>query len=278
MNKSIVNSGKTFESIKHLDEQSGAEFWSARELMMALEYNNWESFERTIKRAMKNAEKTYYNIKEHFRPKTKMVEIGSNAVRPVKDFSLSRYACYMIALNGDPAKQAVADAKTYFATKTRQKELDEEREEIERRIDARRKYTKSDQQLSATVLDHDVDRKGLALIKSDGDRKLFGGKNTAQMKKQYGLTKSQNLPDRLPSVTLAAKQLANEITAFNTNAKDLRGFAPIDGEHRTNNAKVRQTLTERGIKPETLSPEEDIKKVEKRLNSSRQKGLTDETL
>jgi DNA-damage-inducible protein D len=181
-------------------------------------------------------------------------------------------------MNGDPKKSEIAAAQNYFATKTRVRELDESREKIEKRLTAREEYTKYDKILSSTVLNHGVDRNGLAKIKSNGDSVLFGGHDTRQMKKKYGLNDKQNLPDHLPSVVLAAKRLADEITAHNTETHNLYGLAPIDSQHQISNRRVRKTLTDSGIKPGTLPPEEDIKKVKKRLNSNRQKGLTNETL
>jgi DNA-damage-inducible protein D len=264
------NNQNLFESIKHFD-QAGAEYWSARELMVALGYAKWENFAKTIKKAMTTAQKTNHDIKRHFPEVRKPLMAGNDAVQLIKDYNLSRYACYLVAMNGDSKKSEIALAQTYFAQATRKQELTDEKQKLERRLDARRKYTESDKRLSGVVMSHGVDGRGLAIIKSDGDRELFGGKNTAQMKQQYGLAKNQSLPDHLSPVVLAAKQLANEITSVNTDNKNLQGFQPIDTEHKTNNREVRKTLLERGVKPETLPPEEDIKKVKRRVPLSKKR-------
>jgi len=263
-----------FESIKHLDEKTGAEYWSARELMKSLGYNEWRNFESVIRKARNAAKNSYYNINDHFGHLTKVVEVGNDSVREITDYRLSRYACYLIAMSGDSKKPNIAHAQTYFAQSTRKQELADERAKLEKRITAREEYRQYDKILSGTVLNHGVDRKGLAKIKSNGDAVLFGGHDTRAMKKKFGLSDRQNLPDHLPSVTLAAKRLADEITAHNTEANNLYGDTPIGHEHNTNNQYVRRTLLDRGIKPETLPPEEDIKRAKRRLAAKDMKKLS----
>jgi DNA-damage-inducible protein D len=262
-----------FESIKHVDDKTGDEYWEARELMAALGYGRWENFVKIIKKTIVNVDKSLYKTNDHIRKVRKMVEIGSNTVRPLDDYRLSRYACYLTAMNSDPDKQEVALAKTYFASQTRQQELAELYEKATKRIEARQKYSASDRRLSGVIIEHGVDSVGLARVKSDGDKALFGGNDTKRMKQKYGLKPNAVLPDYLPPVTLAAKQLANEITTVNVDKKELHGFDRIDSEHVTNNKRVRKTLADSNIKPENLPAEEDIKKIARRVKASDSKRL-----
>jgi DNA-damage-inducible protein D len=268
MGKSTKSPDSMFESIRHVDERSGKEYWEARELMLTLGYNRWENFSKIIKKTIVNVDQSLYKTNDHIRKVTKMVEIGSNTVRSLEDYWLSRYACYLAAMNSDPTKQVVALAKTYFASQTRSQELLELHEQAVKRLEARKKYSASDRRLSSMVLKRGVDGQGLARIKSDGDKALFGGRNTKQMKQKYGLKPKATLPDYLSPVVLAAKQLANEITTVNTNEKDLRGFNKIDAEHVVSNKHVRKTLIDSNIKPEDMPPEEDIKKIARRVETS----------
>jgi len=265
----IKTPNNIFESIKHLDRQTGDEFWSARELMGALGYDRWENFSKIIKKTTQDFDGSLYDMNKHVRKVTKSFESGNNTVRLMDDYQLSRYACYLIAMNSDTKKPAVVAAKNYFAVQTRKQEVAELEAAAQRRLDARRKYAYSDRRLSGEILKRNVDRQGLARIKSDGDEVLFGGKNTLAMKRQYGLKKTDVLPDYLSPVVLAAKQLANEITTVNTKVKDLQGFTPIDSEHKVSNARVRKTLTDSGIHPEALPPEENVKKLERKMKKQR---------
>ena len=265
-----------FDNIRHIDPRLNIEFWSARELMTALGYDRWENFSKVIKKTIDSFNKSLYIISEHVRKVTKSFESGNNTVRLMDDYNLSRYACYIVAMNSDPKKSEVAMAKSYFATQTRKQEIAEFENKTQKRLDARRKYSYSDRQLSGVVLDRGVNREGLAKIKSDGDKVLFGGNDTSDMKSRYKLKQSDTLPDYLSPVVLAAKQLANEITTVNTKTKDLHGFSPIDSEHKDNNARVRKTLTDSGIRPETLPPEENIKKLEGKIK--RMKRISNESI
>jgi DNA-damage-inducible protein D len=258
-----------FGEIKKTDDKIG-EWWSARDLQCALGYAKWENFLKVIKKAISSFTTSpataSYDIKYHFLEVGKMVTIGSGAPKEILDYKLSRYACYLIAQNGDATKPEIALAQTYFSYQTiKQEQTDLKLEEIAR-LEAREKYRESDKKLSEIVKDRDVNRDELARIKSHGDKVLFGGNDTRAMKKKMGLPDKSKKPlvDVLPTISITAKQLANEMTHINTIQNDLRGFPPIDTEHATNNAAVRQTLTDRGIKPEDLPPEPDIAKIKRK--------------
>lgn len=272
MNTDIANYNEdTFESIKQVDETTGIEYWSARDLSEILGYQRWENFDKVITRATASAENAGANTNDHFRKVTKMVEVGSNTVRPIKDVFLSRYACYVIAMNGDPTKREIAVAQAYFAQQTRRQELADASSKEKTRLEARHKLTESDKVLSGVAMSRGVSAQELALMKSQGDKRLFGGFDTRAMKDRLGIKPNKPLADHLPTVSLTAKQLANEMTTINSENNNLRGFGAIGTEHLKNNTEVRKSLTERGIKPENLPPEEDIKKVERRLKSEEKK-------
>ena len=204
------------------------------------------------------------NVDDHFREVTKMVQLGSGSERGIQDFMLTRYACYLIAQNGDPKKEEVAFAQSYFAVQTRKAELIEERLNEIARLDTRERLRASEKQLSRNIFQRGVDNIGFGRIRSKGDQALFGGLTTEQMKLRLGL-KSGALADRLPTLTIAAKNLATEMTNYNVEQKDLQGEISITAEHVQNNRSVRGMLGQRGIKPEELPPAEDIKKVERRV-------------
>jgi len=273
MNKVAKLPDNLFESIKHIDPKTGIEYWEARELMPALGYTKWENFYKIINRSQTAVKNSPYDINDCFRKVRKPIISGKNTVQLVDDFELSRYACYIIAMNGDSKKAEIALAQSYFAVQTRKQEIAEIEEKDLKRIEARKRYSVSDRRMSGVIMSRGVDGKGLAKIKSDGDRELFGGRDTHTMKKKYGLKPTDALPDYLSPVVLAAKQLANEITTVNTKEKDLWGVNPIDSEHKTNNRRVRKTLTDSGIKPELLPPEENVKKIERRVNKNKPKQL-----
>lgn len=252
--------------MRRIDEFD-VEFWFARELMLVLGYSRWENFQVALHRAITSCDSTGYNPDDHFRGVTKLVGIGSSTKRPIEDFMLTRYACYLIAQNGDPRKEEVAFAQGYFAVQTRKLELIEARIRLHTRLDARERLRESERQLSKRLFDRGVDEHGFARIRSSGDAALFGGLTTQQMKQRYGITKSRPLADFLPALVIAAKNLANEMTTVNVEQLDLHGENDILSEHVQNNTSVRSTLAERGIKPEDLPPEEDIKKSERRIQS-----------
>ena len=253
-----------------LDDETTVEYWRARDLMPLLGYTRWENFNNAIQRAMESCETSGINISDHFRDVTKMIELAKGAQRAVPDYMLTRYACYLIAQNGDPRKDEIAFAQSYFAIQTRKQELIEDRIQLIQRIEARDKLRESEKRLSQNIYERGVDDKGFARIRSKGDQALFGGKTTQDMKDRYGI-KSGPLADRLPTLTIAAKNLATEMTNYNVEQNDLHGEYSITSEHVQNNRSVRSMLGQRGIKPEDLPPVEDIKKLERRVKSEEKK-------
>lgn len=261
----------SFDTLARQIPDENTEFWYAREIMTALGYDRWENFSKVIHKASIACETAGGVVANHFRGVTKMVPIGSGAERPVDDIMLTRYACYLIAQNGDPRKEAIAFAQTYFAVQTRKQELIEERLRLQERLQARQKLTESETELSRNIYERGVDDQGFGRIRSKGDAALFGGNTTTQMKNKLAMPSNRPLADFLPTVTIAAKNLAAEITNHNVRQNDLQGESSITSEHVQNNASVRNMLGERGIKPEELPPEEDIKKLERRVKSAEKK-------
>lgn len=262
---------KTFDDIMHTTEDGSVEYWYARELMEFLGYATWRRFKEAIERAKEACENAEVNVTDHFAGAGKMVEIGSGAMREKEDYMLTRYACYLIAQNGDPRKEEIAFAQSYFAVQTRKQELIEERIAYIERTEARGKLRESEKRLSQNIYERGVDDAGFGRIRSRGDQALFGGKSTQDMKKQLGISDKRPLADFLPTLTIAAKNLATEMTNYNVEEKDLQGEGSITSEHVQNNMSVREMLGTRGIKPEELPPSEDIKKLERRVKSQEKK-------
>lgn len=252
-------------------EYKGIECWSARELQQIFAYTDWRNFIKVVDKAKGACENAGEKVSDHFVDVNKMVELGSGAQRELEDIALTRYACYLIAQNGDPSKPAVAFAQTYFAVQTRKQEIIEQRLLDIDRVTARDKLSKSEKKLSGLLFERGVDGAGFAIIKSKGDQALFGGFSTGEMKRKLGVPAARPLADFLPTLTIKAKDFANELTSHNVIEKDLRGEGHISKEHVDNNLAVRKILKERGVQPESLPPAEDLKKVSRRIESDGKK-------
>lgn len=271
MESNLVNkTEKDFEKIKHTDE-NGVEFWYARELMIVLEYKQWRRFEQVIERAKEACKNSNINIDDHFASVGKIVKAGATS-KNIGDIKLTRYACYLIAQNGDPRKAQVAFAQNYFAVQTRRAELVQKRILEHERVVARNKLAETENRLSGILYERGVDNKGFGIIRSKGDKALFH-LDTALLKRRLGAPDNRPLADFLPTISIKAKDFAAEMTSVNVQQKDLHGQEQITREHVDNNAAVRNMLLQRGIVPEQLPPGEDVKKVERRLKSE-EKSLT----
>ena len=274
----ILTLKKTFED--YSNEKDGLEFWFARDLQYLLDYDEWRNFLKVIEKAKTACEKSGQNIKDHFVEVNKKVKLGSEAERDIDDLMLTRYACYLTAQNGDSRKEEIAFAQSYFALQTRKQELIEERIKLKERFEARNKLIASETELSKLIYERGVDDAGFARIRSKGDEALFGGNDTKKMKNKLNIPQDRPMADFLPTVTIAAKNFATEITNFNVKKDNLQGEPKITDEHIKNNKRVRKVLLEDEIIPENLPAEEDIKKLERKVkkdekkiaNSSRKKA------
>jgi DNA-damage-inducible protein D len=269
----IVTLRKDFEDAAY--DTNGIEYWMARDLQQLLDYTQWRNFLLVIEKAKVACENSAQRAADHFADVSKMVQIGSGTERGVEDIMLSRYACYLIAQNGDPQKEQIAFAQSYFALQTRRQELLDERIALTERLRAREKLTVTETELSKMIYQRGVDDEGFGRIRSRGDKALFGGSTTIQMKKKLGIPAGKPLADFLPTITIKAKDLAAEMTNFNVKKNDLTGENNITNEHVKNNEDVRGVLRKRGIIPEKLPAEEDIKKLERRVRSSEKKIIKD---
>ncbi len=253
-------------------EYQGVECWSARELQSLLGYYKWENFFNVIERAKESAENAGEKVSDHFPEVRKMVSIGSGAEKEIDDMLLTRYACYLVAQNGDSRKEQIAFAQNYFAVQTRRAELISQRLLETERVKARAKLAETEKRLSGILYERGVDNMGFAVIRSKGDKALFR-LDTAQLKRRFGAPDSRPVADFLPTIGIKAKDLAAEMTSTNVQTKELKGVNPIEREHIDNNLAVRKMLVERGIQPEAMPPAEDVKKVERRLESEKKKAL-----
>ena len=253
-------------------ELEGVECWSARELLNLLGYSKWENFEKVIQKAKDACRNAGELIENHFPDIRKMVEIGSKTERPLDDIALTRYACYLIAQNGDSRKEEIAFAQNYFAVQTRRAELIEQRILEFERVKAREKLSQTEKQLSGILYERGVDNQGFAIIRSKGDQALFR-LNTQMLKRKMGVPDSRPVADFLPTISIKAKDLAAEMTGLNVQSKDLKGQTKIEKEHIDNNLAVRNMLTQRGIVPENLPPAEDVKKLQRKLDGEEKKLL-----
>lgn len=267
----VVTLMERFNNVSNVVPESRVEYWRARDIMPLLGYTDWKNFIKIIEKAMQACETNGIPISNHFSDAGKMVSIGSGARREVKDYLLTRYACYLIAQNGDPKKEEIAFAQSYFAVQTRKQELIAERIAYIERTEARGRLVESEKRLSQNIYERGVDDTGFARIRSKGDQALFGGITTQGMKQRLGVKDNRPLADFLPTLTIAAKNLATEMTNYNVEQKDLQGEANITAEHVQNNSSVRNMLGERGIQPENLPAAEDIKKLERRVKREEKK-------
>jgi len=251
-------------------DYEGIECWSARDLQVLLGYSKWENFEKVIQKAKDACTNAGEKTTDHFPDVRKTIPMPKGAEKELIDILLTRYACYLIAQNGDSRKQEIAFAQNYFAVQTRRAEIVEQRYLDYERVKAREKLSQTEKQLSGILFERGVDNQGFAVIRSKGDQALFK-LNTQMLKRKMGVPDSRPVADFLPTISIKAKDLAAEMTGLNVQSKDLHGQSKIEKEHVDNNVAVRTMLTQRGIVPENLSPAEDVKKLQRKLVAEEKK-------
>ncbi len=268
MDKALDTIQKNLESIKRVsNDDHPMEFWSARDLMPMLGYTKWQKFTEVIERAKAACKLSGQNIDDHVTGAGKMIATGKGATRKIEDFFLTRYAFYLIAQNGDPRKPEIALAQTYFATQTRKQELLEQRDMESKRLDARAKLRETESKIESTVYERGIKYPvEFATFKNKHIEALYGGISASQLKKIRKIPPKRSLADFDSHVELKAKDFALAMTDHNIKEKDIRGKEAMNTEVVKNSRETRQALLNRGIKPEHIKPEEDLKLVESRKN------------
>ncbi len=256
----------TLERRMRRETATGTEFWLARDLQSIFGYVHWANFERVIHKAMMACEAAGHAVDDHFLRLEKIEDISARRSLKVTDYALTRYACYLVAQSADATKDQVALARNYFASPANEQDTVEGRRADAERIEARRKLSESEKVLSGLIYEHVEDDEGFRRIRTKGDQALFGGVTTRQMKRRLRVPKGRAMADFLPTLTIKAKDFANEITNFDIKRDYLHTEAQITREYIKNNREIRKVLERRKIKPEELPAAEDVKKVERRLS------------